>query len=911
MSTNRSSRRGVGEEERSHSSHPQTPIRQSSLGMQPSTPSSSSGTTTTTRTRFGERRAAETATIKIDKLEKAKAGLGLGPPPLVVDPYNHHHHHHPRVEVVRPNDEDGARHRNFKERTAERKAARNARPNIQHPHRQPSTGTLYSLEQKPPSSSSINNQASVFSNNNHNEQGPLNSNSTLSNGQPGAVAVIYQDRPHTTSSSPPPPPRRHEEDRVNDDDDDAIHNDEQETLVAARVVQEENRALHAYVAEPAAPLQQAAAPIVWPDEVESIDPKQTKGTFVISRRCCWILLIVVILVIATVSTVMGFLLGSSQPNTNNNNNNAPPPPTTTPPIAPTNSPTETTTFTFTSSPTTSNVFIANSPTAFPSSPAEPSLGIATNSSRIEGGPKCSFCYQDDSSTYNSLQLIFNKVLVPNDEISCLEFQEEVNRIEANDASCPVGQSLTWKHCGCPQLPPYSSRRPPRNNCPICGKSENPTTNTTQCDNEQRYVEMVGTAIPELCPILANNAGRVCSCPEAPADPPSNRTNATNTVPVDDTIIGNIGNRFDNGNRFGVGNRIDIGNQELNLVFNSRIGQPIGVPMNPAAPSSVAYMVSWAGATNACGGDGVVSPTMNVSCGNGGSLEMLNTTDQQGDMLSCHNTSMSTAICSTDLTGAADRFDASVTFLCTGSSGTQWQGAVQAPALHNIVCNGSVVDHFATHGVSISYYDFQADMIMSNSTCVSDFETSGGVCYSAASCNSSTTTNASNCTTTVPSVGVSQNTPIPMSARFQAVTPGMAPTPAPTPPEQTFACPLANQTVYRLELLTDYFPQETGWELRRLEDDTVVAVPASSSLPFALTEYAWRGCVNTTSCYRLTITDSAGDGLCCDYGMGNYTLIYNNETIQTGGEFGFQDVALIGSNCEPYTVPSASPSSSSP
>lgn len=56
------------------------------------------------------------------------------------------------------------------------------------------------------------------------------------------------------------------------------------------------------------------------------------------------------------------------------------------------------------------------------------------------------------------------------------------------------------------------------------------------------------------------------------------------------------------------------------------------------------------------------------------------------------------------------------------------------------------------------------------------------------------------------------------------------------------------------------------------------------------------CITTNQCVRFTIRDAAGDGLCCGYGLGSYTLLLNNDTVTHGGQYGAQEVTYF--NCAP-------------
>ncbi len=52
-------------------------------------------------------------------------------------------------------------------------------------------------------------------------------------------------------------------------------------------------------------------------------------------------------------------------------------------------------------------------------------------------------------------------------------------------------------------------------------------------------------------------------------------------------------------------------------------------------------------------------------------------------------------------------------------------------------------------------------------------------------------------------------------------------------------------------------------------------------------------VNPNNCYTFTITDSAGDGICCGFGIGSYTLkTDNNTTIRLGADYGASEVTQI-------------------
>lgn len=90
------------------------------------------------------------------------------------------------------------------------------------------------------------------------------------------------------------------------------------------------------------------------------------------------------------------------------------------------------------------------------------------------------------------------------------------------------------------------------------------------------------------------------------------------------------------------------------------------------------------------------------------------------------------------------------------------------------------------------------------------------------------------------------------------------------------------TNIEFSLQTDYYAEETSWELTNEDGDVLYQGDnyeefESYSQTFTLTEIG---------CYTFTIYDVEGDGICCDYGPGFYTLTTEaGELIHQGGSFG--------------------------
>ena len=93
----------------------------------------------------------------------------------------------------------------------------------------------------------------------------------------------------------------------------------------------------------------------------------------------------------------------------------------------------------------------------------------------------------------------------------------------------------------------------------------------------------------------------------------------------------------------------------------------------------------------------------------------------------------------------------------------------------------------------------------------------------------------------------------------------------------------------LTLLTDDYGLETSWEFKDGND----------AILYSGTGYANNITVNESfdvtagGCYSFTIYDTESDGICCGYGIGNYTLTdSNSNVIADGGEFNSQETVSM-------------------
>ena len=98
-------------------------------------------------------------------------------------------------------------------------------------------------------------------------------------------------------------------------------------------------------------------------------------------------------------------------------------------------------------------------------------------------------------------------------------------------------------------------------------------------------------------------------------------------------------------------------------------------------------------------------------------------------------------------------------------------------------------------------------------------------------------------------------------------------------------PTCSGTEGSVTIVTDYYPGETRWTLVNDANGSTVA----SGGPYATrnTTYTEDLCLED-GCYTFTITDSYGDGICCNYGNGSYTVNVGGTDIANGGRFTRRD-----------------------
>ena len=101
------------------------------------------------------------------------------------------------------------------------------------------------------------------------------------------------------------------------------------------------------------------------------------------------------------------------------------------------------------------------------------------------------------------------------------------------------------------------------------------------------------------------------------------------------------------------------------------------------------------------------------------------------------------------------------------------------------------------------------------------------------------------------------------------------------------CPPGDLLV-EVTIVPDNYPNETSWELKNSQG-TILAQASNAQ--------GGTVCVSDTACLNFTISDSYGDGICCDFGQGSYTVTYNGNTVAQGGQFGYDETSYFG-QCTP-------------
>ena len=98
------------------------------------------------------------------------------------------------------------------------------------------------------------------------------------------------------------------------------------------------------------------------------------------------------------------------------------------------------------------------------------------------------------------------------------------------------------------------------------------------------------------------------------------------------------------------------------------------------------------------------------------------------------------------------------------------------------------------------------------------------------------------------------------------------------------------SIVTLNLVTDNYASETSWQLT---DSSGYIIAQNGSLSNASTYSTEIEIPTSDECYTFTINDTYGDGICCGYGVGSYSITDDSgNTIISGGEFSSVDTSTF-------------------
>ncbi len=104
-----------------------------------------------------------------------------------------------------------------------------------------------------------------------------------------------------------------------------------------------------------------------------------------------------------------------------------------------------------------------------------------------------------------------------------------------------------------------------------------------------------------------------------------------------------------------------------------------------------------------------------------------------------------------------------------------------------------------------------------------------------------------------------------------------------------ACPTGcNDTEVTLSITLDNYPEETSWVITNSGGATVASGGTYGSSPDGST--ITENICLVDGCYTFTINDSYGDGICCSFGNGSYTLTDGGTVLASGGSFGSSEAS---------------------
>ncbi|HRI50714.1 MAG TPA: hypothetical protein PLW65_11080, partial [Pseudomonadota bacterium] len=104
------------------------------------------------------------------------------------------------------------------------------------------------------------------------------------------------------------------------------------------------------------------------------------------------------------------------------------------------------------------------------------------------------------------------------------------------------------------------------------------------------------------------------------------------------------------------------------------------------------------------------------------------------------------------------------------------------------------------------------------------------------------------------------------------------------------CP--GQSTVVITVNPDNYPAEISWTLKDAGNNIIASDNTITGGVANITTV----CIPNTSCVTFTMFDSFGDGICCAYGNGSYTVTLNGTLVASGASYASQQATSF--NCGP-------------
>jgi len=129
-----------------------------------------------------------------------------------------------------------------------------------------------------------------------------------------------------------------------------------------------------------------------------------------------------------------------------------------------------------------------------------------------------------------------------------------------------------------------------------------------------------------------------------------------------------------------------------------------------------------------------------------------------------------------------------------------------------------------------------------------------------------------------------------------------------------AAPVAcssSEVLVEVYIKTDSRPRQIRWKVYNVDTQSIIVEENSYSSSDRNLEFTYEVCVDSATCLQFEITDSVGDGICCEHGDGAYSVTYDGAVVDEG-EDNFDSVhtsPTFGCDSSPTGFPIASPTAS--